>query len=457
MSLEKTVIGMDNFLPPVVYEEAPSLKSVLSRFDTFKATVCANNRIYGQFAVPISDICLTIPVSFSPSFPITNEYFTPNTLNFLDAHANILDLIDSDLLISSPLLYPFIQYTYGETISDTIKPVVRSENDYAFPSWLPPEHIYLQFILNCDEFYEFLNEGLISKTIKLDHKCLKFFESLLRFDLVYDFSFTNEFESSLLFFLLTPYNLHPFLSYKYEKGIIDSIKPVVDAENYYAYPAWEEIISTSLLVLMPLQFQFRFASVRNVLSSLSLLFKLHIIVPTDYLNIYLSLGLKPHIDFQSSFLFLLPLSIYPNLISVFDTFINYYLTVNTLSSFVRDLHVPLKLFLNHISSITSNIRFSQILSTASKVTLEGMLEDLVLMPLEDTYSSERITKGILTISTEAAFVPLIQMVYEYSLTAPLLFAPILTTVKRSKALVKYLTIDIKKFNISINIETIERE
>ena len=208
---------------------------------------------------------------------------------------------------------------------------------------------------------------------------------------------------------------------------------------------------------MPLQFQFQFASIRNVLSSLSLLFKLHIIVPTDYLNIYLSLGLKSHIDFQSSFLFLLPLSIHPNLISVFDTFIRHYLTVNTISSFVRDLHVPLKLFLNHRSSITSNTRFSQILSTASKVILEGMLEDLVLMPLEDTYSSERITKGILTISTEAAFVPLIQMVYEYSLTAPLLFAPILTTVKRSKALVKYLTIDIKKFNISINIETIERE
>jgi len=457
MSLEKTPIGMDNFLPPVVLEESSLIENPPPRFDIFRATVRANNRVYGQFAAPIFDIHLTIPVSFSSSFPITNEYFMPNTLNFLDAHANILDLIDSDLLISSPLLYPFLQYTYGETISDTIKPVVRSENDYAFPSWLPPEHIYLQFILNCDEFYEFLNEGLISKTIKLDHKCLKFFESLLPFDLVYDFSFTNEFESSLLFPLLTPYNLHPFLYYKYEKGIIDSIKPVVDAENYYAYPAWEEIISTSLLVLMPLQFQFQFASIRNVLSSLSLLFKLHIIVPTDYLNIYLSLGLKSHIDFQSSFLFLLPLSIHPNLISVFDTFIRHYLTVNTISSFVRDLHVPLKLFLNHISSITSNIRFSQILSTASKVILEGMLEDLVLMPLEDTYSSERITKGILTISTEAAFVPLIQMVYEYSLTAPLLFAPILTTVKRSKALVKYLTIDIKKFNISINIETIERE
>jgi len=49
------------------------------------------------------------------------------------------------------------------------------------------------------------------------------------------------------------------------------------------------------------------------------------------------------------------------------------------------------------------------------------------------------------------------MVYEYSLTAPLIFSPILTTVKKSKALIKYLTIDIKKFNITINIETIERE
>ena len=105
----------------------------------------------------------------------------------------------------------------------------------------------------------------------------------------------------------------------------------------------------------------------------------------------------------------------------------------------------------------SIINFSDTLNVSSKMALENMIETIIPAILKDTYSSEYVGKATLTVSTDAEFVPLIQMIYEYSLTAPLLFSPILTTVKKAQALIKYLTIDIKKFNISIDIETIEQD
>jgi len=457
MSSEKAVIKMDNYLPPVVFEEPPLIEHPAARFDTLKVTVYANNRFYGSFALPIFDICFNVPVSFVPSLRTTKECFVSNIINLIDSYANILDLVDVTFLTSPPVIYPFLCYAYGETISDVIKPTIKSDNYYAFPSWFPPEQIYLQFVLDCKESYITSNEGLISKVIDLHHECLKLYESLLSFDLLHSDVFTNEFETLYLTPLLTSHDVHPFLYHKYERGIVDTVKPVVDADNYYAYPSWAEIISTSLLVLMPIEFQSYFQSIGELVNVLSLITQPHVIVPTDYLNLYLSLNFNPQTGACLSLLSLSSLAIHPDLASILDSYIRQYVDADTFSSSVRSLNVPINLFLNCISSISFNIRFSQNLNTASKITLESMLEDLVSMPLEDTYSSERITKAALTVSTEAAFVPLIQMVYEYSLIAPLLFSPILTTVKKSKALIKYLTIDIKKFNIDISIETIERE
>ena len=183
----------------------------------------------------------------------------------------------------------------------------------------------------------------------------------------------------------------------------------------------------------------------------------HYVFPTNVLNIYLALGLNPKIGGYANLMFYLPFTIYPNLQSIFDSCIKHSFSLDIFSDSVRNLNAPVNLFLKHISSASSAISFSQTLSASSKVILEGMLETIVPLSLKDSYSTEAVTKGILTVSTDAAFVPLIQMVYEYSLTAPLIFSPILSTVKKAQALIKYLTIDIKKFNITINIETIERE
>jgi len=399
----------------------------------------------------------------SQIFKIDNVYLLIRDGNLLidlilhDSYSQDVNMFFDFLLFSSLDFDSFLYHTYGESISDVIKPTVRSENYYAFPSWLPAEHLYLNFTLNCGESYELINEGLISKVFKLDDTYSRLYESLLPFSLLSNELYSTESQLLNIESLLSSLHIHPFLFHEYERGIIDTIKPTVKSENYYAYPSWAGPEPISLLVSTSLSFASHFQSIRRILDTLFLALKTHYVFPTNVLNIYLALGLNPRVGNYVSLIFYLPFTIQSDLQTIFDSYIKHNLNFNIFSSSIRDLNVPINLFLKHISSAFSTISFSQILSSSSKTTLESMLETLVSASLKDTYSSERITKGILTVTTDAAFVPIIQMVYEYSLTAPLIFSPILTTVKKSKALIKYLTIDIKKFNISINIETIERE
>ena len=374
-----------------------------------------------------------------------------------DSYSQDVNMFFDFLLFSSLDFDSFLYHTYGETISDVIKPTVRSENYYAFPSWLPAEHLYLNFTLNCGESYELINEGLISKVFKLDDTYLRLYESLLSFSLFSNELYSTESQLLNIESLLSSLHIHPFLFHKYERGIIDTIKPTVKSENYYAYPSWAGPEPISLLVSTSLSFTSHYQSIRRILDTLLLALKTHYVFPTNVLNIYLALGLNPRVGNYASLMFYLPFTIHYNLQTIFDSYIKHSFSLDTFGSSIRDLNVPINLFLKYISSASSTITFSQTLSASSKVILEGMLETILPLSLKDSYSTEAITKGILTVTTDAAFVPIIQMVYEYSLTAPLIFSPILTTVKKSKALIKYLTIDIKKFNITINIETIERE
>jgi len=388
---------------------------------------------------------------------LINEGCLLNSLGLHDSYVSDSDLFFDSILSSIFKFDSFLSHTYGESISDVIKPIVRSENYYAFPSWLPPEHLYLNFTLNCGESYELINEGLISKIFKLDDTYSRLYESLISFSLLSNELYSTGSQLLNIESLLSSLHIHPFLFHKYEKGIIDTIKPVVKSENYYAYPSWAAPEAISLLVSTSLNFTSHYQSIRRILDTILLALKTHYIFPTNVLNIYLALGLNPRVGNYASLMFYLPFTVQSNLQSIFDSYIKHSFSLDTFGSSIRDLNVPINLFLKYISSASSAISFSQILSSSSKTTLESMLETIVSASLKDTYTSERITKGILTVTTDAAFVPLIQMVYEYSLTVPLIFSPILTTVKKSKALIKYLTIDIKKFNISINIETIERE
>ena len=444
--IQKVVVGADNYYYafPTWAGEIPSLSLnlLISCSDYFSFT--SENLLFQIFKI-------------GNVFSFTNEEDILDTLSLFGSYIQDANLYCDAFLSSTLNLHSFLFHTYGESISDVIKPTVRSENYYAFPSWLPAEHLHLNFTLNCGESYELINEGLVSKAFKLDDTYSRLYESLLSFNLLSNELYSTESQLLNVESLLSSPHIYTFLFHKYEKGIIDTIKPVVKSENYYAYPSWAGPEAISLLVSIPLSFTSHCQSIRRILDTLLLALKTHYVFPTNVLNIYLTLGLNPRVGNYASLIFYLPFTIQSDLQTIFDSYIKYNLNFNIFSSSIRDLNVPINLFLKHISSAFSTISFSQILSSSSKTTLESMLETLVSTSLKDTYSSERITKGILTVTTDAAFVPLFQMVYEYSLTAPLIFSPILTTVKKSKALIKYLTIDIKKFNITINIETIERE
>jgi len=545
MSVEKTVIGADNYYAYPSFEYSSPVYT-LGHLTSSKIVVRGNNRGYCYAAFPESEILITTSLSATPSYSFINEfnfisslflndYFVLNLLSAAIDRTVISDIrevvvgadnyyyafpswisaaipltveclitccdnlkSESDIVLShifkigdayflirderllielilrdfysqdakiffDSSLFSFLDFdsflyhTYEESISDVIKPTVRTENYYAYPSWLPPEHLYVNFTLNCGESYELINEGVISKAFKLDDTYSRLYESFLSLSLLTNEIYSTESQLLNIESLLSSLYIHPFLFHKYEKGIIDTIKPTVKSENYYAYPSWVGPEAISLLVSIPLSFTSHYQSIKRIFDTLLLALKTHYVFPTNVLNVYLALGLNPRIGNYTNLIFYLPFTIQSDLQTIFDSYIKYNLNFNIFSSSIRDLNVPINLFLKHISSAFSTISFSQILSSSSKTTLESMLETLVSASLKDTYSSERITKGILTVSTDAAFVPLFQMVYEYSLTAPLIFSPILTTVKKSKALIKYLTIDIKKFNITINIETIERE
>jgi len=444
--IQKVVIGADNYYYafPTWAGEVPSLSLnlLISCSDYFSFT---------------SENLLSQIFEIGNVYSFTNEEDILDTLSLFGSYIQDANLYCDAFLSSTLNLHSFLFHTYGESISDVIKPTVRSENYYAFPSWLPAEHLHLNFTLNCGESYELINEGLVSKAFKLDDTYSRLYESLLSFNLLSNELYSTESQLLNVESLLSSPHIYTFLFHKYEKGIIDTIKPVVKSENYYAYPSWAGPEAISLLVSIPLSFTSHCQSIRRILDTLLLALKTHYVFPTNVLNIYLTLGLNPRVGNYASLIFYLPFTIQSDLQTIFDSYIKHSFSLDTFGSSIRDLNVPVNLFLKYISSASSTITFSQTLSASSKVILEGMLETILPLSLKDSYSTEAITKGILTVTTEAAFVPLIQMVYEYSLTAPLIFSPILTTVKKSKALIKYLTIDIKKFNITINIETIERE
>ncbi len=444
--VNKAVIGADNY-----YYAYPSWLAATVPLNVEFLINCCDN-----FSVTSENILSQIfEIQTLFSSIIKEDFLTE--LGLFDSHIQDATIFSDLLLFSTPSFYSFLYHTYGKSISDVIKPVVRSENYYAFPSWMPAEHLYLQFTLNCGESYESINEGLISKTFKLGDEYSKLYESLFLFDLSFDDIYGSEYQLLDIESLVSSLYVHPFLFYKYERGLIDSVKPVVDADNRYAYPSWAGPEPISLSVLTSLKISSHFQSIRKIFDVLLLNLKTHYIFPTNVLNIYLTLSLNPRTGNYASLMFYLPFRIHHNLQSIFDSYIKHSFNLDTFGSSIRDLNVPVNLFLKYISSASSTISFSQILSASSKVILEEMLETIVPLSFKDSYSTEAITKGTLTVTTDAAFVPLIQMVYEYSLTAPLIFSPILSTVKKAQALIKYLTIDIKKFNITINIETIERE
>jgi len=442
----KIVVNADNY-----YDGYPTWLAVTVPLNVEFLINCCDN-----FSVTNENLLSQIFEIQSIFSSIIKEDFLTE-LGLFDSYIQDVGIFSDSVLFSLPNFYSFLHHTYGKTISDVIKPTIRSENYYAFPSWAPHEHLCLQFTLNCGESYGLINEGLISKTFKLTDDYSRLYESLFSFDLLFDGVHSSEYQLFTLESLISSLYVYPFLSFKYEKGIIDSIKPTIDADNYYAYPAWAGPEPISLSVVTSLGFTSHFQSIRKIFDVLLLALKTHYVFPTNVLNIYLALGLNPKIGGYANLMFYLPFTIHHNLQSIFDSYIKQSFSLDIFGSSIRNLNVPINLFLKHISSASSVISFSQILSSSSKVVLEGMLETIVPLSLKDNYSTEAITKGILTVTTDAAFVPIIQMVYEYSLTAPLIFSPILTTVKKSKALIKYLTIDIKKFNITINIETIERE
>jgi len=547
--IQKVVVGADNY-----YYAFPTWAAEIPPLNINLLISCSD---YFSFT---SENLLSQIFEIGNVFSFTNEEDILSTLSLFDSYIQDANLFCDFLLSSTSDLHSFLFHIYGESISDVIKPTVRSENYYAFPAWLPPEHVYLQYVLtfkptyesvlettisnicrldedysrlfdtnlsldvffcdsfinefqlsslasilvpldvhpvlfhphkkigiieitkpsicadnyyaypswahehlylqftlNCGESYELINEGLISKAFRLSDGYSRLYESPLFFNLLFGDSFSNEFQLLNIESLLTTLHLYPFLFHKYEKGIIDTIKPTVKSENYYAYPSWAGPEAISLLVSIPLSFTSHYQSIRRILDTLLLALKTHYVFPTNVLNIYLALGLNPRVGNHAGLMFYLPFTIHSNLQTIFDSYIKHSFNLDIFGSSIRDLNVPINLFLKHISSAFSTISFSQTLSSSSKVILEGMLETILPLSLKDSYSTEAITKGILTVTTEAAFVPLIQMVYEYSLTAPLIFSSILSTVKKAQALIKYLTIDIKKFNISINIETIERE
>ena len=444
---QKAPVGADNYFYafPSWLAGAPSLLTVELLLDCCDKFSSSSENVLSQI-FEIDDLSV-----------FTSEQNFFSGLSLYDSYSQNYELLTNYLFSISPHLSTFLSHTYGETISDVIKPTIRSENYYAFPSWLPLEHIYLQYFLDCKPIHESVFETTISNICRLDEEYSRLFETDVSFDVLFGDSFTNEFQLSTFESLLVPLDVYSFLSHAYKKGIIDVVKLSVYADNYYAYPSWAGPEAFTLLVETSLECKSHFRSIYEKIFSLPLALKTHYIFPTNILNIYLPLGLDPNVGNYLALAFHLPIEIYPFLRSIYDAYVIHNLSGDTFGSFIRDLNVPIKLYLDYISSALSEIRFSQILDSSLKVTLESMLETIVSASIKDQYSSERITKGTLTVATDAAFVPLIQMVYELSLTAPLLYSPLLTTIKKSKALVKYLTIDIKKFNIDISIETIERE
>jgi len=444
--IRKAVVGADNY-----YYAFPSWLSATTPLTVECLINCCDN------LKSESDTVLSHVFKIDDVYSLIRDGNLLIDLILHDSYSQDANVFFDSLVYSFLDFDSFLHHTYGTSISDVIKPVVRSENYYAFPSWMPAEHLYLQFTLNCGESYELINEGLISKVFKLDDTYSRSYESLLSFSLLSNELYSTESQLLNVESLLSSPHVYTFLFHKYEKGIIDTIKPTIRSENYYAYPSWAGPEAISLLVSIPLSFTSHYQSIRRILDTLVLALKTHYVFPTNVLNVYLALGLNSQVGSYANLMFYLPFTMHHNLQSIFDSYIKQSFSLDVFDSSIRNLNVPINLFLKHISSASSAISFSQTLSASSKVILEGMLETIVPLSLKDSYSTEAVTKGILTVSTDAAFVPLIQMVYEYSLTAPLIFSPILSTVKKAQALIKYLTIDIKKFNITINIETIERE
>jgi len=354
----------------------------------------------------------------------------------------------------------------------------------------------IEIPLNCKSSSKLISKNSISKDCKLKDTYQKKYYCKIPFNLIFDSKLSDVFQLSLLQSLLVPLYLYPVYYSPRKKGLIGILKPSIYADNYYyAYPSWLSAI-TPLNVELSLDVHENFAfSHENTLIN-SLLFSTSkyyvvgsVVIPlalgsqyislTSILSADSSLSLKSNYKNFISSRFDTPLIINPliteileqqNILSftidnafvpiiktVIDSHVIQNLDANVCSSLIRDLNIPINLYFNYLSTILFIINFSNTLNVSSKMALENMIEAIIPAILKDTYSSEYEGVATLTVSTDAEFVPLLQMIYEYSLTAPLLFSPILTTVKKAQALIKYLTIDIKKFNISIDIETIEQD
>ena len=214
--IQKVVVGADNY-----YYAFPTWAAEIPPLNVNLLISCSDHLSF------TSENLLSQIFEIGDVYSFINEEDILDTLSLFDSYIQDANLFCDFLLSSTLNLHSFLFHTYGETISDVIKPTVRSENYYAFPSWLPAEHLHLNFTLNCGESYELINEGLISKIFRLDDTYSRLYESLLSFSL-----FSNELystESRLLNVesLLSSPHVYTFLFHKYEKGIIDAIKPTV--------------------------------------------------------------------------------------------------------------------------------------------------------------------------------------------------------------------------------------
>ena len=387
----------------------------------------------------------------------------PFNLIFDSKFSDVFQLSLLQSLLVPLYLYPVYYSPPKEGLIGVLKPSIYADNYYyAYPAWLLSE-LDIRLTLSYIDSFRLVHDSSILEIYRLEDIYFKNFISNIPFHLLFDDRFTHEFQlldfQSLLYpsWLSTVVPLdvklsvdtHENFTLSYENSLIDSL--LFSTSKYYVVGS----------VVIPLALGSQYISLTTILSANSSLD-----LKSNYKNFISSrfdipLIINPLIteilEQQNVLSFTIDNAFVPVIKTTFDSYIIQSLDSQVFSSSVRDLNIPINLFLNYISSILSIINFSDTLNASSKLALENMIETIVPAILKDTYSSEYVGKATLDVSTDAEFVPLIQMIYEYSLIAPLLFSPILTTVKKAEALIKYLTIDIKKFNISIDIETIEQD
>jgi len=347
-----------------------------------------------------------------------------------------------------------------------LKPSVNADNYYfAYPSWLSAiVPLSVELSINVCEKFTFSIENVLTQILQFPDSTSQDF--ILKVDSSLSGVSKHYTIHEGLFFMPLVLKTHYFLP----SNILNIILPLSLNPDFKDYRDLEFYLPASLSSLLfsasciysvlNLEANVLSTSIRDI-QNINVLLSDIDFINYEVLDFNLPLFNHPIITTESEYEGILSVAInntfVPFIHIVPDIHIIQNLDTDIFSSSIKNLHIPINLFFNYVSSMLSIINFSDTLNTSSKMALENMIETIVPATFKDTYISEYEGKATLTVSTDAEFVPLIQMIYEYSLTASLLYSPLLTTIKKAAALIKYLTIDIKKFNISIDIETIEQD